>query len=124
MNVHLMASVPIDPVAKPRMTRSDKWQQRPAVLKYRQYCDDLRHHLPGYALPGQLRLTFFIKMPASWSTKKRSSMVGAPHTQKPDVDNLAKAFMDAFKTDDSHVFDLHAEKYWAEVGSVDVEVER
>lgn len=104
------------------MTRSDKWKQRPTVIRYRDYCDQLRFHLPQYLLPGRLHLTFFIAMPPSWSKKRRAEMVGAPHTQKPDADNLAKAFMDAFHTDDSHVYELHVEKYWAELGSVDVEL--
>lgn len=114
--------IPITPLGKPRQTQSDRWRQRPAVLRYRQFCDDLREQLPGYVLPGCLRLTFFMPMPPSWSKKKRMAMLGAPHTQKPDVDNLCKSFMDAFKTDDSHVYELHAEKYWAEEGSIELEV--
>ncbi|WP_153502673.1 RusA family crossover junction endodeoxyribonuclease [Cumulibacter manganitolerans] len=51
-------------------------------------------------------------------------MVGAPHSSKPDVDNLAKAFMDASKTEDSHVYSLQAGKYWAEAGSIELEAQR
>lgn len=49
--------------------------------------------------------------------------LGAPHEGKPDIDNLAKAFMDAFKSDDSHVFELHADKYWGPGGFIEVEVD-
>ena len=40
-----------------------------------------------------------------------------PHHQKPDVDNLVKAFMDAAQdsgmlVDDSVVYSIHAYKYW------------
>jgi Holliday junction resolvase RusA-like endonuclease len=111
----------VEPIGKPRQTRSDKWKRRPVVLHYRQFCDDVRGYLPDYQLPGELHLTFFIKMPASWSAKKKAAMVGAPHQGKPDVDNIAKAWMDAFKSDDSHVYSLRAEKYWADEGSIEVE---
>ena len=36
--------IPVNPVSKPRMTQSDKWKQRPTVLKYRQFKDDMRLH--------------------------------------------------------------------------------
>ena len=29
----------ITPIGKPRMTRADKWKQRPAVMRYRAFCD-------------------------------------------------------------------------------------
>lgn len=79
--------------------------------------------MPTYELPGELHLTFFIQMPKSWGHKKRMAMLGAPHQQKPDVDNLCKSFMDAWKTDDSHVYELHAYKYWAEQPSIELEVD-
>lgn len=115
-------SIPIKPIGKPRMTRQDKWKQRAAVLRYRGFCDDLRDALPGYVLPGELHLVCFIEMPMSWSGKKRRGMLGAPHIVKPDADNIAKAFMDAFKTDDAHVYNLHIEKYWAVVSSIELDV--
>jgi Holliday junction resolvase RusA-like endonuclease len=115
-------SVVITPMGKPRMTQSDKWRQRPAVLRYRQFCDELREALPGFELPCEIQLTFFIKMPPSWSRKKQTALVGSPHDQKPDIDNLAKAFLDAFKTEDKHVYHLNAMKYWSYVGSIDIYV--
>lgn len=33
---------PIVPVPKPRMTQRDKWQKRPAVMRYRAFCDEVR----------------------------------------------------------------------------------
>lgn len=110
----------IAPAAKPRMTQRDKWAQRPAVLRYRDYCDELRAAMPAYELPTELRLRFYIAMPRSWSKKDRAEKDGKPHDQKPDIDNLAKAFMDAFKSDDSHVAKLYVEKYWAEAGGIQV----
>lgn len=115
-----MRGLDITPVGKPRMTQRDRWAHRPAVERYHAYCDQLRLLLPDYELPHKLSLVFYLPMPQSWSSKKRELMKGAPHRQKPDIDNLAKAFMDAFKVDDSHVHSLHAEKYWSDIGWLDV----
>ena len=111
----------ITPMGKPRMTQRDRWKGRPVVQRYNEFKDQLRAELPGYELPGNLSLVFYIPMPKSWSKKKRDLTEGQPHTAKPDIDNLAKAFMDAFKTDDSHVYALYAEKVWGYEGAIDVE---
>src|SRR3712207_173149 len=103
-----MLKLPITPIAKPRMTRSDKWRtdpnhpdperrERPIVTAYRTYTDNLRlltSHA-RFTLPPQLRLTFLLPMPTSWSAKKRTEMEGKPHQQTPDLDNLIKGFTDA-----------------------------
>ena len=60
-------------------------------------------------------------MPKSWSRKKREQLDGQPHLQKPDLDNLAKALLDAFyrDRDDAHVWRFSAiEKRWAEEGCI------
>lgn len=63
---------------------------------------------------------FGIPMPASWSAKKRGLMRGKPHEQRPDIDNLAKAFMDALCEDDSYIWRLYAEKLWSDEGYLEV----
>jgi Holliday junction resolvase RusA-like endonuclease len=47
-------------------------------------------------------------------------MNGTYHDQKPDIDNLAKGFMDAFKSEDKHVAVLQCEKYWADKGALEI----
>lgn len=77
----------ITPVGKPRMTRADKWKQRPPVMRYRMFCDEARLH--GIRVPENgAHITFVLPMPKSWSKKKRAAMDGQPHQQKPDLDNL------------------------------------
>ncbi len=116
-----MFEYPIIPVPKPRMTRADKWKQRPAVLKYRAFCDEVR--LRGVQVPeAGAHIVFVLPMPGSWSKRKRAEMDGQPHRQKPDVDNLAKAVLDALYQDDSGVWDLRVSKRWGEVGSIRVGV--
>lgn len=109
----------IDPLAKPRMTRADKWAKRPCVLRYRAYKDELR--LKGLpALTGELKIKFVLPMPKSWPKWQHVEMAGRPHQQKPDIDNLVKAIMDAGGLDDSHVWSLSATKVWGEWGYLEV----
>jgi len=37
-----MKEYKITPVPKPRQTRSDKWKQRPCVMRYRAFADEVR----------------------------------------------------------------------------------
>ncbi len=112
----------IDPIGKPRMTQRDKWAKRPCVLRYRKFCDITRQALnaDSFALPDSFSIRFTIEMPASWSAKKRAAMLGAPHQQKPDLDNMVKAVCDAAKKDDSTVYRINAEKVWGKVGSIKI----
>ena len=107
----------ITPVAKPRMTRSDKWKQRPCVIRYRAFCDELRLQYKD-TLPDAVELSFRLPMPASWSEKKKSEMKWRPHKQKPDLDNLCKSVFDALCKDDSHICFLIADKQWDYEGSI------
>lgn len=114
-----MIAIPVDPVAKPRMTRADKWQQRPVVERYWTYCDCLR--LSGAKLSGRMQITFHLPMPGTWSRKKRDRLLGEPHTQRPDIDNLIKGVLDALsEQEDSHVFFVVAGKFWSNHGRVEI----
>jgi Holliday junction resolvase RusA-like endonuclease len=58
-------------------------------------------------------------MPASWSKKKREEMDRQPHQNKPDLDNLIKAFKDALLSEDSGVWKYgEMEKRWATRGFI------
>jgi len=116
-----MIDIYTDPVAKPRMTQRDRWEQRTCVVRYRQYCDKLRadceHH--GWTLPDSVAMTFVIAMPVSWSKKKRREMLGCHHSCKPDIDNLIKGVLDALRPDDdSGVWRVSAVKRWGKCGCV------
>ena len=110
----------IKPCPKPRMTRADAWKKRPIVLKYWDFSNELNRQANklGYIPGDKISLIFFISMPNSWSKKKKDLMLGKPHKQRPDIDNLAKAFMDALLPEDSYVYSLTAEKYWSNEPSI------
>lgn len=105
--------IPGEPIGKPRQTRSDKWKERPAVMKYRAWADKARENAPP--LPGQpdrLDLIAFFTIPASYSKRRREGLRGMPHRVKPDVDNVVKAVMDALVEKDQCVHELRAKKRW------------
>lgn len=110
----------ITPVPKPRMTQRDRWARRPAVIRYREFCDQVRAH--GIEVrPSGDRVIFILPMPQSWSRKKRAAMLGQPHQSKPDTDNLLKALLDAIYSDDQHIYHADALKFWGEAGEVIIE---
>ena len=110
---------PITPVTKPRQTRSDKWKQRLAVMRYRAFADECRMRKVKLPECGTW-IIFHIPMPASWSKKKRAEMDGQPHQQTPDKDNLEKALLDSIYKNDSVVWDSRVTKLWAQSGAIEI----
>lgn len=104
------------PVAKPRMTRSDKWKKRDCVMRYRDFCDEARSLRLNFNSGDHI--TFVLPMPESWSVKKRKQTNGEPHRIKPDLDNLIKAVCDALYENDSAIWDFRATKIWGERGEI------
>lgn len=88
--------IPIEPMGKPRQTRSDKWRKRDCVLRYRSFADQIRAACAG-AMPAPVYVgwTCYYTMPASWSQKKRAAHTGKLHQAKPDRDNTDKGILDA-----------------------------
>lgn len=115
--------IAIDPVAKPRMTQSDKWNKRDCVLRYRAFADELRLRA-GTSRKGwkdALSFRFVLPMPLSWSELKRRAHDGQAHRQKPDIDNLVKAVLDALMAEDAGVWRIAAEKRWGRAGAIEIE---
>ena len=108
----------IPPVAKPRMTRSDKWKKRPAVVKYWNFKDKVRES--GLKLTDKSIIIFYVPMPKTWSSRKRLANLRQPHKQRPDIDNYVKALFDALYEDDSHMWRVQAEKRWAYAGQIQI----
>lgn len=115
-----MSEYDIEPTPKPRMTQRDKWKKRPAVLRYHAFKDEVK--LKGVSVPESgASVSFYMPMPKTWSKKKKASLVGEPHQQEPDVDNLLKALLDAVYDDDSGVWDIRASKIWSYQGKIVVD---
>lgn len=91
-------------------------------------------HRPARPLDGPLSLMLVYSMPrpkSHYRSGKRSHELKdgmtANHTQKPDLDNLTKAVLDALTQigmwrDDSQVCEKREVKVWSERGGVDVKI--
>ncbi len=110
----------ITPVPKPRQTQSDRWKQRPCVVRYREFKDQIK--AVGLDVPETgCRLIFVLAMPKSWSKKKRAQMDGQPHKQRPDTDNMIKAVLDAVHTEDSQIHHVEGLKFWGQASAIIVQ---
>lgn len=96
------------------MTRSDKWQKRPCVVRYWEWCDKARKAAEGMVDPLLIHAYAHIELPESWSEKKKEEHYGRLHRQRPDSDNLAKSLMDALLKEDSSVAQIQVTKLWCE----------
>src|SRR3990167_5362123 len=99
-----------EPMGKPRMTRRDKWKQRPCVLAYRSWADSARAAFGKtekvvLTQPTTLSIVAYFSIPASWSTYKKERAKNIPHTVKPDFDNCIKAVADALFHNDQMICD-------------------
>ena len=115
--------VPGAPVAKPRQTRSDKWKERPCVVRYREWAD--RARAEAGAIPHAARradIVIYLPLPRSLSAKKRTAMAGQPHTVKPDIDNLIKSSLDALLKRDQGIHQVTARKFWEDAHGPRVEI--
>lgn len=83
---------------------------------------------PGSTLTGPVyvRMLFAMPRPKRLSTRTYKDEIHRPHTFKPDIDNLAKAVLDAMSdwwTDDCLVAMVTASKWYARVnGATGVEI--
>lgn len=120
-------TVPGPAMGKPRMTQRDVWQKRPAVVRYREYCDRIRAALAaGGGLTGSpiMMIVFaYIAVKPSWSEKKKQAMIGKPHRQRPDADNIFKSVGDASLKEDGCLAGEFCWKTWCAEGDERTEIE-
>ena len=118
-------TLPGTPIGKPRMTRQDKWQQRPRVMRYREWCDTARKvagELPPADQIASLSWVAYFAPPKSWSKKRREAAIGTLHRQTPDRDNIDKAVLDCFFKEDSGIAAGSIEKRWGLVARLEIVV--
>ena len=99
------------------MTQRDKWltgtKKRAPVRRYHDFVQ-LCYIYNVELFECDFEVVFILAMPKSWSKKKRAAMIGQPHQQTPDNDNLMKALKDAVYQQDSHIWDYRISKIWGE----------
>lgn len=124
-----VTTIPVTPCPAPRMTRSDKWRidpyhpnpkkrQRPVVTRYYEFKDAFKFYLKqnSITLTEELDITFILPLTDSWPKKKKAIHAGQKHQQRPDIDNMCKAIMDAEGVEDGFVHTIKANKVWGLVG--------
>jgi Holliday junction resolvase RusA-like endonuclease len=118
--------VPV-PKGRPRMTREGR-TYTPTTTKDAE--DAVRWVLRGAfqePLTGPLgvELAFYLRTPRSWSKKRRKQAENAPHTTRPDLDNLVKLFDAGNGTawvDDGQIAELRAVKRYSEEPRTEITV--
>lgn len=130
---------PITPIAKPRMTGADaitlkklrarrrlndKERKRAPILSaWLAFVDECKLRKVQIE-ESDCHVVFVMPMPASWTKTRRDEMRGQPHrgkkdkARKNDVDNLAKALLDAVYGEDSGVWDIRSTKIWSDCGGI------
>lgn len=101
-----------EPIAKPRMTRQDKWMKRKCVVTYREWANKVKAACPPLPVPNvwngfHLTAHFYLSCP-----KRRKA--DRPHDVKPDLDNLLKGVLDAILPKDQVVNKMTATKAYAD----------
>lgn len=114
------------PIGKPRMSQRDKWKKRPAVVRYRGWCDRVRAAV-GDCLPApdrilELNWKAYFEPPVSWSKAKRIAAIGEIHRSNPDRDNIDKAVLDCLFKQDSAIGVGRIEKRWDWKARLEVEI--
>ena len=116
--------IPGTPVAQPRHRVSSRGgfarvylPKRHPVHQYKRRIAEATKHWPVFVGPVNVYIELAFPMPQSWSYKKQEAMREAWHTQKPDIDNVTKAILDALKDrwrDDTQVVRLTVDKRWTD----------
>lgn len=110
------------PCPAPRMTGRDKWLDppRPEVGRYMAFKQEIGYkaNIQQFRIGKVIDIIFLLPMPDTWSAKKKMEMKGKSHEQKPDSDNLMKAFCDALTGDDSKIWHMFPRKYWWDKGMI------
>jgi len=137
MSLVLVYSVYGEPVGKgrPRFARRGNFVSTYSPQKTKTYEDEIRMMAKAAmgaseALETPVTVAIYIRVgiPKSFSKQKRKDALANIErpTKKPDIDNIAKCFLDAMNgivyLDDKQVVSLHITKEYAETPAVDVMV--
>lgn len=109
----------------PRMTQRDKWMQRPCVMAYRGWCDQLRTAAPSLPIAAdvdEINIVATYSPPESWSPRRRQLAIGTKKRSKPDGDNILKAVCDALWNDDHKLGDKVVCRRWGEIDQIQITI--
>lgn len=133
MTTGLSFTVPGKPVPKqrPRMTRWGSVYTPAETTRYESLVARCARAAGAAPVSGPVAVDIQVRfpIPKSWAKARRAAADGAPHAQRPDIDNLQKSVLDGLNgvafSDDSQVCSVSATKIWdgaCSQGSVRVNV--
>ena len=137
MTMMVMFTVYGEPVGKgrPRFARRGNFVSTYSPQKTKTYEDEIKMMAKAAmgsseALDTPVTVAIYIRVgiPASFSKQKRKDALEGiiKPTKKPDIDNIAKCFLDGMNDivylDDKQVVNLHVTKVYAETPAVEVMV--
>ena len=137
MSFMVMYTVYGEPVGKgrPRFVRRGNFTQTYTPAKTKTYEDEIRYMArcamgasEPLGTPVTVAIYIRVDIPKSFSKQKRKDALAniIKPTKKPDIDNIAKCFLDAMNghvyLDDKQVVSLHITKVYSEIGAVEVMV--
>ena len=103
------------------------WKKRPAVMRYRDWCDLVRSIagvVPAAESVQRVVVEAFYEPPHSWSKRKRCAAIGELHRQRVDADNVAKGCLDCLWPDgDQAIADVSIRKRWDWNARLEIEIE-
>lgn len=119
-------TVPGVPVAKPRQTRSDKWKERPCVIRYREWADKARQCMFAATgtvsvTVGRLEVVAYFAIPHRLA-EGRKVLQGLQHMVKPDADNVLKSVADSLCRNDQMIHTMSIKKLWDDGNGPRVEI--
>lgn len=135
--MQIVFDVPGDPKGKgrPRFARRGKFTKvytDQKTLDYETVIKLCAQTAMGLAKPIEAPVGVYLyvrlPIPQSYSKKRKEACLNGSErpTKKPDIDNVAKAFLDAMNgtvyLDDTQVIEMHVKKLYSEVSGVDVMV--
>lgn len=95
--------------------RPEGLKRKLRLVRYNEYKRDLvaiADYLNYTMAKGGSHFVFYLPVSKSWSKKKKAAHHDLPHENKPDADNLIKAFKDALLKQDSVIWDYRVTKRW------------
>ena len=126
----MVDAVPV-PKGRPRFRSMGKFVQTYTDSKTRDFEALIAEHakiamgdMEPLETPLSVFLHFSLPIPASATKKVREALLAAPHTKKPDIDNLCKSVLDGMANivfkNDGQIASLHAKKVYADYGFINV----
>jgi len=124
-------TIPGKPFAKqrPRATRQGRVYTPKETVSFERTVGQiaLEHFREPLAGPVKVSIWATFEPAKSWSKKKTAEHINRPHTQRPDLDNCAKAILDGLNriawADDGQVAEINVRKVWGPSARTVVTVE-